>query len=118
MTVNAVYENGVFRPTEPVASPEGAAVRVELPPAAPPDPDPGDHRFAHLEPGLAGVYAILARRHDGSPGGDILMTHDDHQADDPPDEAEAHRRRVFAILGQSFDLGDPELAARHNEHQP
>lgn len=69
MTVTAVYENGVFRPTGPVSLPEGAAVRFvpEVVPAA---------------------------------------------------EAEVHRLRVYELLGQSFDLGDPDLAARHNEHQP
>jgi len=38
MTIRAVYENGVFRPTEPVELPEHSEVRVEtdlLMPASP-----------------------------------------------------------------------------------
>jgi predicted DNA-binding antitoxin AbrB/MazE fold protein len=69
MTVRAIYENGVFRPTEPVALAEGTAIDIELPPALPPEP-------------------------------------------------EGHRERLIGLLMQSFDTGDPELAARHNEHQP
>jgi predicted DNA-binding antitoxin AbrB/MazE fold protein len=72
MTVNAVYENGVFRPTGPVELPEGAAVRFVpevVPPGLPPEPD-------------------------------------------------GHRERLIAILTRSVDTGEPELAARHNEHQP
>jgi predicted DNA-binding antitoxin AbrB/MazE fold protein len=26
--------------------------------------------------------------------------------------------RIYECLAQSFDTGDPEAAARHNEHQP
>lgn len=37
-TIHAIYENGVFRPTEPVELPEGSFVRVEPEPieAVPP----------------------------------------------------------------------------------
>lgn len=28
------------------------------------------------------------------------------------------RRRVFTALAESFETGDSEAAARHNEHQP
>ena len=34
MTVRAIYENGVFRPTEPVNLPERAEVQVLLPASA------------------------------------------------------------------------------------
>jgi predicted DNA-binding antitoxin AbrB/MazE fold protein len=33
-------------------------------------------------------------------------------------EYEAHLDRVYDILGRSYETGDPEAAARHNEHQP
>jgi predicted DNA-binding antitoxin AbrB/MazE fold protein len=33
-------------------------------------------------------------------------------------EQDEARRRVFEILSQSYDTGDPEAAARHDEHQP
>ena len=35
---------------------------------------------------------------------------DNHQPD--------HLARIYAILGQSFDTDDPNLAAKHDEHQP
>jgi predicted DNA-binding antitoxin AbrB/MazE fold protein len=28
------------------------------------------------------------------------------------------RERVYASLSRSYETGDPEAAARHNEHQP
>ncbi|HKI38366.1 MAG TPA: antitoxin family protein [Gemmataceae bacterium] len=33
----------------------------------------------------------------------------------PQEEA---RRRVFEALAESYDTGEPEAAARHDEHQP
>jgi hypothetical protein len=33
-------------------------------------------------------------------------------------EQEEARREVFEILSESYDTGDAEAAARHNEHQP
>jgi predicted DNA-binding antitoxin AbrB/MazE fold protein len=33
-------------------------------------------------------------------------------------EQDEARRRVFEILSHSYDTGDPEAAARHDEHQP
>ena len=33
-------------------------------------------------------------------------------------EQDEARRRVFEILSQSYDTGDPEAAARHDEQQP
>jgi predicted DNA-binding antitoxin AbrB/MazE fold protein len=67
-TITAIYENGVFRPIDPVDLPEGATVRIM--------------------PEAAGTPQDLARR------------------------------RVFEILSTSFETGDREAAARHNEHQP
>jgi predicted DNA-binding antitoxin AbrB/MazE fold protein len=68
-TIHAIYENGVFRPTEPVDLPERSTVE--------------------FEPRLV----------------------------QPPIKPD-HLDRVYAILSQSFDTEEPNLAERHNEHQP
>lgn len=76
MTIQAVFENGVFRPIGRVELAEGTIVEVQTPDEAvdvralaPPGSDEG----------LLGIYECLA---------------------------------------QSYDAGDSEVAARHNEHQP
>jgi predicted DNA-binding antitoxin AbrB/MazE fold protein len=68
--IHAIYENGVFRPTEPVDLPEGSEVTVEPKPAVEPSP---------LSP---------------------------------------HQKRIYELLSQSVDTGDPGLSGRHDEHQP
>jgi predicted DNA-binding antitoxin AbrB/MazE fold protein len=73
-TIHAIYENGVFRPTTPVELPEGSEVTIE-PVAA---PRPSDPAFAHLDPGLAGTYAILSERYDSGQS-DRAERHDEHQ---------------------------------------
>lgn len=70
MTVHAVFENGVFRPTEPVGLPE--RTRVEF------------------DPKVIGA-----------------------EADDA-----ATQRRIYELLSHSYDTGETDTAARHNEHQP
>jgi len=70
MTIHAIYENGVFRPTEPVSLPE--RTHVEFDPRV-------------IAPG----------------------------ADDA-----AAQRRIFELLSRSYDTGETDAAARHNEHQP
>ena len=76
--ISAVYENGVFRPTEPVDLPEGCEVTVEPRMEDSSQPQSSDPQFAHLEPGLAKVYAVLSHRYDGgSP--DAAARHDEHQ---------------------------------------
>jgi len=35
-----------------------------------------------------------------------------------PDANLKHQDRVYGILSQSFDTDQPDLAERHNEHQP
>jgi len=52
-TVHAVFENGVFRPTEKVDLPDPCEVEVEV------------HQVSELakKPTLDDVYAILGRRH-------------------------------------------------------
>ena len=54
-TVRAIYEHGVFRPTEPVDFPEGSRVVVKAGPAAelPPIDDES----------LDEIYVILSRRY-------------------------------------------------------
>ena len=32
--------------------------------------------------------------------------------------ASPHLRRIYDLLSQSFDTGDPHLSERHDEHQP
>jgi predicted DNA-binding antitoxin AbrB/MazE fold protein len=67
-TVHAIFENGVFRPVQPVALPESCEVE--------------------FEPRLVDQ-----------------MIHQDVQI-------------IHSILQESFDTGEIDLAARHNEHQP
>ena len=77
-TIHAVYENGVFRPLEPVELPEGCEVTVERRVAAAGQPQASDPQFAHLEPGLAKIYATLSHHYDGgSP--DAAARHNEHQ---------------------------------------
>ena len=67
--IHAIYENGVFRPTEPVDLPEHTEVRVE------PRTVEG-HRAE--EAALDRVYEILSRRYD-SGRSDVAARHDEHQ---------------------------------------
>ena len=73
-TVHAVYENGVFRPVEPVDLPERTPVELEM---RVPDEQ------------------ALAR--------------------EPMSEGLA---KVYEILGERYNSGHTDTAARHNEHQP
>jgi hypothetical protein len=75
---HAIYENGVFRPTEPVDLPEGSEVTVEPSPPALRKPRPTDPEFAHLDPGLAEIYAILGERYS-SGHTDTAERHNEHQ---------------------------------------
>ena len=68
-TIHAVFENGVFRPTEKVELPDRCEVEVEV-------------RQVKEEPKIP-----------------------------TPDD-------VYAILGRRHASGEPDVAARHNEHQP
>jgi len=69
ITIHAIYENGVFRPTEAVEIPEKSEVEVEI---------------------------RLIKE------GPKVPTLDD----------------IYAILGERFNSGEHDVAARHNEHQP
>jgi hypothetical protein len=77
-TIHAVYENGVFRPTEPVDLPEHTAVEFE-PRVRPALPEDGERSPPPtLSPGLAKVYAILGERY-ASGHTDTAERHNEHQ---------------------------------------
>jgi len=66
--IHAIYENGVFRPVDPVELPDNCEVEFE-----PRIIDAADHK-----PELDDVYAVLAKRFDsGQP--DVAERHDEHQ---------------------------------------
>ena len=74
-TIHAVYENGVFRPTEPVDLPEHTPVELELRV----NPENGERLPPPaLSPGLAKVYAILGERY-ASGHTDTAERHNEHQ---------------------------------------
>jgi len=61
MTIHAVFEHGVFRPTEKVDLPEGQEVEVQVKLVEPPKASQ-----ASVSTGLAEIYAILGERfHSG-----------------------------------------------------
>ena len=68
-TVHAVFENGVFRPVEPVQLPEKTEVEFE------PRPVRGNPDF---EKGLDAVYEVLGRRYS-SGHTDTAERHNEHQ---------------------------------------
>jgi predicted DNA-binding antitoxin AbrB/MazE fold protein len=70
-TIHAVFEDGVFRPTEPVDLPEHTAVEFEPRVTDAPAPAP-------MSEGLAKVYAILGERYE-SGHRDTAARHDEHQ---------------------------------------
>jgi predicted DNA-binding antitoxin AbrB/MazE fold protein len=67
-TIHAVYENGVFRPTEKVDLPDPCEVEVEV------------HYVSDKPaiPSLDDVYAILGRRHSSGER-DLAERHNEHQ---------------------------------------
>lgn len=66
-TIHAVYENGVFRPTEKVDLPDACEVEVEVRQVNEPK-----------TPTLDDVYAILGRRHSSGED-DLAERHNEHQ---------------------------------------
>jgi predicted DNA-binding antitoxin AbrB/MazE fold protein len=66
-TIHAIYENGVFRPVEPVDLPERCEVEVEVRQVK---ESPG-------KPTLDDVYAILGRRHSSGEH-DLAARHNEH----------------------------------------
>jgi predicted DNA-binding antitoxin AbrB/MazE fold protein len=67
-TIHAIYENGVFRPTQPISLPERCEVEVEI----------NAINADEQRPSLDDVYAILGRRH-ASGEHDVAAKHDEHQ---------------------------------------
>jgi predicted DNA-binding antitoxin AbrB/MazE fold protein len=64
-TIHAIYENGVFRPTEPVDLPEGAAVVVAASQAVPDTVQVARQRvFATLAHSYVGGEPDAAERHN------------------------------------------------------
>jgi predicted DNA-binding antitoxin AbrB/MazE fold protein len=68
MTVRAVFENGVFRPIEPVSLPERCEVEVEV----------RQVKEESKIPTLDDVYAILSKRFDSGES-DVAARHNEHQ---------------------------------------
>jgi predicted DNA-binding antitoxin AbrB/MazE fold protein len=71
-TLHAIFENGVFRPVEPVALPESTAVELEVR-----VPEVQGHPSS-MTPGLAKVYSILGERYN-SGHTDAAERHNEHQ---------------------------------------
>jgi len=67
-TIRAVYEHGLFRPTEPVDLPDPCEVEVEVRAV----------NTASAPPSLDDVYAVLERRFDSGEH-DVAARHDEHQ---------------------------------------
>jgi predicted DNA-binding antitoxin AbrB/MazE fold protein len=65
--IHAIYENGVFRPTEPVDLPDPCDVEFEV-------------RVTKVvaRPGLDEVYTILGKRFESGQA-DVAARHDEHQ---------------------------------------
>jgi predicted DNA-binding antitoxin AbrB/MazE fold protein len=68
MTIHAIYENGVFRPTDKVELPDRCEVEVEI----------RQVKEAARKPSLDDVYAILGRS-SASGEHDLAERHNEHQ---------------------------------------
>ncbi len=73
-TIHAIYENGVFRPVEPVDLPDRTAVQFEPRVIA----DRSEPPHASMREGLAKIYEILGRRYS-SGHTDTAARHNEHQ---------------------------------------
>jgi predicted DNA-binding antitoxin AbrB/MazE fold protein len=74
MTIRAVYEKGVFRPTEKVEFPDHCEVEIEVRQVKPKP----QVTQPPMSEGLAKVYEILGRQHNsGCP--DTAERHNEHQ---------------------------------------
>ena len=76
-TVQAVFENGVFRPTNPVELPEHSQVEFE-PRVIGTEVARQLERMRKTDPGLASVYEVLSRRHSSGQH-DTAQRHNEHQ---------------------------------------
>lgn len=66
--IHAIYENGVFRPVQPVDLPDRCEVEVEV----------RSIKTEPQRPSLDDVYAILSERFDSGER-DVAAHHDEHQ---------------------------------------
>jgi predicted DNA-binding antitoxin AbrB/MazE fold protein len=73
MTIHAIYENGVFRPTEKVALPEGCPVTV-----APMSEELQKILSNVTDADMAGIYEVLSRRFNSGES-DVAARHNEHQ---------------------------------------
>lgn len=64
MKLRAVFENGVFRPIDPVTLPERTTVEVTLPEAPPQERANQDEIFAILRTSYPSGESNVAERHD------------------------------------------------------
>jgi predicted DNA-binding antitoxin AbrB/MazE fold protein len=67
--IPAVYENGLFRPIEPVELPEGTKVVVETEEVV----------AERIRAARRRVFDCLSRSYDTGEAGNALETHNDHQ---------------------------------------
>lgn len=67
-SIHAIYEDGVFRPIQPVDLPDRCEVEVEIRAV----------KSEQQQPSLDDVYAILGRRHSSGES-DVAARHDEHQ---------------------------------------
>jgi len=63
IAIRAVYENGVFRPSEPVRLADRTEVEFEYR-AVEPTIAERIESIRSTDPGLAAIYKVLARRHE------------------------------------------------------
>lgn len=78
-TIHAIYENGVFRPTEPVDLPEGSTVQfVPLLAEGVETPTDDAEPPTHVMEARQRVYEILSRRYN-SGHHDTAERHNEHQ---------------------------------------
>jgi predicted DNA-binding antitoxin AbrB/MazE fold protein len=68
MTIRAVFENGVFRPTEKVEIPDHCVVEIDV----------RQVKDSATTPTLDDVYAILGKRHCSGEH-DLAEKHNEHQ---------------------------------------
>ena len=66
--IHAIYENGVFRPIQPINLPERCEVEVEI----------NAVKTEQQRPSLDDVYEILGRRHSSGEH-DVAERHNEHQ---------------------------------------
>lgn len=68
-TIRAIYEHGVFRPTDDVELQENTVVEFEPRPITPKEDSSTE---------LKGIYAVLAERYDSGES-DVAARHNEHQ---------------------------------------